>query len=292
MADIDRIDAYLQEYLRANGLYELSAVDAAEVLDAAGLLPDSASRPGLPLRKLLRERRICGAVQLANGRWFIHRADPATGRASVGRPPGAEVTPSSASPPRAPCAGTPVLPDVLEPGLAVVFVGESAGETSAREGSYYAGPGNCFWSELVAVGITDRELAPREFLRLPEYGVGLTDILKNLSDAGLKRMSRREWSRAIEAAAEDLRQRIASARPAAVCFVGLDPGREIGPHLFGWDGTCPRYAGIQADSHLGEAQVWLCPSTSAAARASRGDVRRVLSELHEQVVRPWQNRKR
>jgi TDG/mug DNA glycosylase family protein len=185
-----------------------------------------------------------------------------------------------------------VLPDVLEPGLAVVFVGESAGETSAREGRYYAGRDNCFWSELAAAGITDRQLEPREFLKLPEYGVGLTDILKHLSDAKRKRMSRREWSRAIEVAAEDLRQRVASARPEAVCFVGLDPGREVGQHLFGWDGTRPRPAGLQVDSHLGEVQVWLCPSTSAAPRAFIGNVRRVLSELYEHVVRPWQNRKR
>jgi double-stranded uracil-DNA glycosylase len=197
---------------------------------------------------------------------------------------------SAASSQWASSAATAVLPNVFEPGLAVIFIGESAGETSAHEGTYYAGPGNCFWSELAAVAITDRRLEPWEFARLPEYGIGLTDILKHLSDAELKRMSPREWSRTIEAAANGLRQVITSARPQAVCFVGLAAGREVGRRLFGWNPARPRCAGPQADSRLGQARVWLCPSTSAAARAYRGEVRRVLSALREQVVLPWQTR--
>jgi TDG/mug DNA glycosylase family protein len=37
-----------------------------------------------------------------------------------------------------------VLPDVLVPGLAVVFCGNAAGKVSAQRGAYYAGPGNYF----------------------------------------------------------------------------------------------------------------------------------------------------
>ena len=36
----------------------------------------------------------------------------------------------------------PVLPDVLGPGLRIVFCGMAAGDRSAREGAYYADPGN------------------------------------------------------------------------------------------------------------------------------------------------------
>ena len=41
-----------------------------------------------------------------------------------------------------------ILPDVLEPGLRVVFCGTAAGKASARAGAYYAGPGNAFWPTL------------------------------------------------------------------------------------------------------------------------------------------------
>ena len=47
-----------------------------------------------------------------------------------------------------------VLPDVLVPGLAVVFCGSAVGAASARRRAYYAGPGNAFWRTLSEVGLT------------------------------------------------------------------------------------------------------------------------------------------
>jgi TDG/mug DNA glycosylase family protein len=72
----------------------------------------------------------------------------------------------------------PVLPDVLRPGLAVVFCGTAAGEASARAGAYYAGPGNAFWRTLHEIGLAPGLLTPAEFERLPELGIGLTDVCK------------------------------------------------------------------------------------------------------------------
>jgi hypothetical protein len=76
VADATQISALLQDQLHSMGLEEVAAVEAALWLDAAGLLPDSRSRPGLPLRKLLREGNIRQAEQrpaAPNGRWFIVR---------------------------------------------------------------------------------------------------------------------------------------------------------------------------------------------------------------------------
>ena len=75
----------------------------------------------------------------------------------------------------------PVLPDVLRHGLAVVFVGTAAGDRSAKEGAYYAHPGNKFWRTLHAVGLTDRVLKPAEFGEAPGYGIGFTDLCKTQS---------------------------------------------------------------------------------------------------------------
>lgn len=82
-----------------------------------------------------------------------------------------------------------VLPDLLLPGLKIVFCGTAAGTASARRGAYYAGPGNKFWKTLYAVGLTPRLLDPAEFPLLPQYGIGLTDIAKTYSgaDSGLRR---------------------------------------------------------------------------------------------------------
>jgi TDG/mug DNA glycosylase family protein len=71
-----------------------------------------------------------------------------------------------------------VLPDVLAPGLNVVFCGSAAGFKSARLGAYYAGPGNKFWPTLHRVGLTPRLIAPAEFRSVLEFGLGLTDLCK------------------------------------------------------------------------------------------------------------------
>lgn len=72
----------------------------------------------------------------------------------------------------------PILPDVLRPGLRLVFCGTAAGKRSAQEGAYYAHPGNMFWRALFQAGLTPRQLLPQEFPLLPEFGIGLTDLAK------------------------------------------------------------------------------------------------------------------
>jgi double-stranded uracil-DNA glycosylase len=72
----------------------------------------------------------------------------------------------------------PILPDVLQPGLRLVFCGTAAGKRSAAEGAYYAHPGNMFWRALLLCGLTPRLLAPQEFPLLPQFGIGLTDLAK------------------------------------------------------------------------------------------------------------------
>ncbi|MDY7079093.1 MAG: mismatch-specific DNA-glycosylase [Chloroflexota bacterium] len=74
-----------------------------------------------------------------------------------------------------------VLPDVLELGLKVVLCGTAVGTRSALAGAYYAGPGNQFWKVLFRIGLTPRQLDPPEFRTLPQYGIGLTDLVKTCS---------------------------------------------------------------------------------------------------------------
>lgn len=68
---IGAINSELQRRLSLHDSRCVSAVEAATWLDSAGLLKDSASRPGLPLRNLLRRSVIDGRRQESNGRWFI-----------------------------------------------------------------------------------------------------------------------------------------------------------------------------------------------------------------------------
>jgi double-stranded uracil-DNA glycosylase len=74
-----------------------------------------------------------------------------------------------------------ILPDLLQPGLALVFCGTAAGKRSAAEHAYYAHPGNLFWRTLSEAGLTPHQLAPAEFPQLTRYGIGLTDLAKRHS---------------------------------------------------------------------------------------------------------------
>lgn len=70
------ISAFIQIKLNAEDQDETTAVEAASWLDRSGLLSDSRSHPGKPLRNLLRAGSILGAEQRpANkgGTWFISR---------------------------------------------------------------------------------------------------------------------------------------------------------------------------------------------------------------------------
>jgi hypothetical protein len=79
MTPTDAINDYLQAELKRRQLAEVPAVEAARWLDGAGLLADSAARPGLPLRNLLRDGVIVGSDQRPPrlwGRWFIVASPP------------------------------------------------------------------------------------------------------------------------------------------------------------------------------------------------------------------------
>ena len=71
-----------------------------------------------------------------------------------------------------------ILPDRLAPELKLWFVGTAAGPMSAAQGAYYAHPGNRFWRALHETGITPRLFAPKDYPKLIELGVGLTDFCK------------------------------------------------------------------------------------------------------------------
>jgi double-stranded uracil-DNA glycosylase len=146
----------------------------------------------------------------------------------------------------------PILPDALAPGLRIVFCGTAPGTASARAGAYYAGPGNRFWAALEEVGLTPILLRPAEFSRLPEFGIGLTDISKSASGSD-REVGRRGFD------SDGLAARIGAVEPAHLAFNGKNAAR-------GALGRAVDY-GPQPE-RIGGAAVWVLPSTSGAARGS------------------------
>lgn len=70
------------------------------------------------------------------------------------------------------------VPDVLVPGLDVVFCGTALGRVSAERCAYYANPGNFFWRALKQAGFTQELLAPADYASVITQGIGLTDLCK------------------------------------------------------------------------------------------------------------------
>jgi TDG/mug DNA glycosylase family protein len=125
------------------------------------------------------------------------------------------------TPPRTPArtlAASPVLPDVLAPGLDLVLCGTAPSRVSAQVGAYYATGGNLFWPTVHAIGLTPRRLAPTEYPVVLEFGVGLTDLNKT------------EWGSDAELSADrfdvaGLRAKLGRVKPAAVAFTSKTAGR-------------------------------------------------------------------
>ena len=73
----------------------------------------------------------------------------------------------------------PLVPDLLAPGLRLVFCGTAPSRASAAAQAYYAKPGNRFWPALHRAGLTPRQFAPCEYSQLLGLGIGLTDLCKH-----------------------------------------------------------------------------------------------------------------
>ncbi len=146
-----------------------------------------------------------------------------------------------------------MLPDLLRPGLNIVFCGTAAGAVSAKLGAYYAHPQNKFWRTLFEIGLTPRLLEPGEFPRLLEYGVGLTDIAKTASgmDAQLPR-----GALGLEARAA-LKSKIMAVQPKILAFTSLAAGRAC-------LGRTARFG--EQQERIAQTRIWVLPSPSPAAR--------------------------
>jgi TDG/mug DNA glycosylase family protein len=105
----------------------------------------------------------------------------------------------------------PVLPDVLQKGLVVVFCGTGAGRKSAELKAYYALRGNKFWRALHEVGLTLARFEPHAYRDVLKHGIGLTDIAK-------EHIGQDDEIDLAHVDAAGLRRKIARASPAILAF--------------------------------------------------------------------------
>ena len=141
------------------------------------------------------------------------------------------------------------IPDVVAPGLGVLFVGINPGLYSGATGRHFARPGNRFWPTIHQAGFTPRLMQPDETEALLDLGIGITNLVN------------RTTATAAELTAAELREggarlveTIERDGPAAVGVLGVTAYRTA----FGDAGaTVGRQTGL-----LGGAILWLLPNPS------------------------------
>jgi double-stranded uracil-DNA glycosylase len=161
--------------------------------------------------------------------------------------------PARRRPARAAAAAESAVPDVLAPGLSVVFCGINPGFVSAAAGAHFANPRNDFWRLLSAAGFTSRLYEPAEQFEVLEEGIGLTNAAPRTT-----RGSGDLRSADFAGAAERLEQLTSELRPGWLAFVGKEAYR-------GTFGERPALG--EQKRRLGETRLFVLPSTSPANAA-------------------------
>jgi TDG/mug DNA glycosylase family protein len=141
------------------------------------------------------------------------------------------------------------VPDVLAPGLRVLFVGINPGLYSAAVGHHFARPGNRFWPALHAGGFTERVYSPFEDGDLPALGYGITNVVARAT-AGADELSDEE----MRAGALVLERKVRKYRPQVVAFLGVGVYRTAFNR--------PKAKLGRQEEKLAGAEVWVLPNPS------------------------------
>ena len=108
------------------------------------------------------------------------------------------------------------VPDVIAHGLDLLFCGINPGLYSGAVQHHFARPGNRFWRTLHASGFTPRQLGPFEEHELPDYGLGITNLVARAT-ATADRLHNDE----LRAGVRTLRRKVGRYRPRWIAFLGL-----------------------------------------------------------------------
>ena len=164
-----------------------------------------------------------------------------------------------------------MVPDLIAPGLAVLFCGINPGLYSGATGHHFARPGNRFWRTLHAAGFTDRLVHPWEERVLLEYGLGITNIVgratATAAELGLDELL---------AGRGTLERKVRRYPPRAVAVLGIGAYRAAFSR--------PKAAVGRQPDRLGGALLWVLPNPSGLnANHQLSDLARGFGRLRQEV---------
>lgn len=150
------------------------------------------------------------------------------------------------------------LPDVVGPGLKVIFCGLNPGASAAATGRHFEGRGNRFWPVLHRAGFTPTLFAPQDDRKLLWLGYGLTTAVERPTACAYE-LSRAEYV----AAAAALERKVSRLAPRYVAFLGKAAYSAIsGVKDLEWG---------EQEGRFGGARAWLLPNPSGLNRGFSSD---------------------
>jgi|TARA_R110000744_G_scaffold295735_2_gene405762 TDG/mug DNA glycosylase family protein len=148
-----------------------------------------------------------------------------------------------------------MLKDVLTHNLDVIFCGTAKGETSARLGYYYAGPGNQFYPILYKTGLTDKLLLPSNCYDINKYKIGLTDLV-HAQSGNDNQLHDQNYD------IKSFKTKIVKYNPKFIAF----NGKKSAAFALGFKGKTNKVQyGLQSQK-IGDTTLFILPSTSGSAR--------------------------
>ncbi|MGI8456574.1 MAG: mismatch-specific DNA-glycosylase [Propionibacteriaceae bacterium] len=147
------------------------------------------------------------------------------------------------------------VPDLIGPGVKLLFVGINPGLWTAATQTHFAHPGNRFYPALRRAGIIDRDLnrvdgfTDEDRAYVLERGLGNTNLV-NRATARADELTADE----LRTGAERLRETVAAWRPVVVAIAGITAYRTA----FG----VPKATAGRQPVDLAGAQLWVVPNPS------------------------------
>jgi TDG/mug DNA glycosylase family protein len=165
------------------------------------------------------------------------------------------------------------VPDVIAPGLRVLFCGINPGLYTAAVGHHFARPGNRFWPALHLSGFTERRLSPFEERELLARGLGITNVVARATAAAAE-LAPEEFERG----GRLLRAKVKRYRPRFLAVLGVGAYRAAFAR--------PKAGVGRQEEKLEAATVWVLPNPSGLnANYLPEDLARLFRELREAADR-------
>ena len=159
------------------------------------------------------------------------------------------------------------VPDVVAPGLDILFCGINPSLMSAARGHHFARPGNRFWPALHLAGLTPCRLFPDEDRELLRYGIGVTNIVARPTRTAAE-LSVAE----LRDGAAALAELVSRCRPHVLAVLGITAWRTAFDRPKATIGRQPE--------QVGGVETWVAPNPSGLnAHHQLPDLARCYAEL-------------